>query len=138
MGVEAVLVMTEGLADEAAPYLRKQQMQLSSKMRFMSAQIIGLLEDDLWLSNARQANATATRLADGICGLPGVGLAYPMESNGVFAEIGTELAAELQADWNFHVWSAGANGRCVVRLMTSYDTSDADVDALVAAVAARS
>jgi len=138
MGVEAVLVMTEGLADEAAPYLRKQQMQLSSKMRFMSAQIIGLLEHDLWLSNAHQANATATRLANGISGLPGVGLAYPMESNGVFAEIGTELAEELQADWNFHVWSAGADGRCVVRLMTSYDTSDADVDALVAAVAARS
>jgi len=138
MGVEGVLVMTEGLAEEAAPYLRKQQMQLSSKMRFLSAQILGLLEDDVWRQNASQANAMATRLASGLIGVAGVRLAYPMESNGVFAEIGTDLAKALAADWEFHVWSSAPNGRCVVRLMTAYDTSEADVDALLADVAARS
>jgi threonine aldolase len=138
MGVEGVLVMTEGLADEAAPYLRKQQMQLSSKMRFLSAQILGLLEDDVWRQNASRANAMAARLAAGLADVEGVGLAYPMESNGVFAEIGTDLAEALAGDWEFHVWSGGSNGRCVVRLMTAYDTSEADVDALLADIASRS
>jgi len=137
MGVEAVLVMTGGLADDA-PYFRKQQMQLSSKMRFLSAQLIGLLEDDLWLRNARQANAMASRLAAGLSELPGIRLAYPMESNGVFAELSTELADALHAGWNSHVWSSGEDGRCVVRLMTAYDTTEADIDDLVAAVKARS
>jgi threonine aldolase len=137
LGVEAVLVMTEELTADG-PYLRKQQMQLSSKMRFLSAQVIGLLEDDVWLQNARHANAMAARLASGLSGVPGVRLAYPMESNGVFAELQTELAEALEADWTCHVWSGGADGRCVVRMMTAYDTSEADVDALVAAVAIRS
>jgi threonine aldolase len=138
MVVACLLVMAEGLAEEAAPYLRKQQMQLSSKMRFLSAQILGLLEDDIWRHNAGHANAMAARLAAGLSDVPGVRLAYPMESNGVFAEIGTDLAEALAADWEFHVWSGGPDGRCVVRLMTAYDTSEADVDALLADIAARS
>jgi threonine aldolase len=138
MGVEGVLVMTEGLAEEAAPYLRKQQMQLSSKMRFLSAQVIGLLADDVWLQNARRANAMAARLAAALNDVPDVRLAYPVESNGVFVEVGTDLAETLETNWTSHVWSDGPNGRCVVRLMTAYDTSEEDVDALIADVAARS
>jgi threonine aldolase len=137
MGVEAVLVMTEELAAPAA-YLRKQQMQLSSKMRFLAAQIDAMLTDDLWLRNARHANAMAARLAAGVAEVPGVRLAYPAEGNGVFAEMTAARARALQADWTFHVWSAGADGRCVVRWMTAFDTTEADVDALVAAVAAAS
>jgi threonine aldolase len=133
MGVEAVLVMTEGLTDGAV-FQRKQLMQLGSKMRFLSAQIAGLLEDGVWLANARQANAMARRLAAAIDSLPSVSLAYPMEGNGVFARMPQQLAAEIQRDWNFHVWSAGDDGSCVVRWMTAFDTSEADVDALVAAV----
>jgi threonine aldolase len=137
MGVEAVLVMTPELAAPAA-YLRKQQMQLSSKMRFMAAQLVALLEDDLWLGNARHANAMAARLAAGVATLPGLRLTYPVEGNGVFAELSAARARALQADWMFHVWSAGGDGRCVVRWMTAFDTAEADVDALVAAVAASS
>jgi threonine aldolase len=132
-GVEAVLVMDSRLA-EGAVFQRKQLMQLGSKMRFLSAQVAGLLTDDVWLANARQANAMAKRLAAGIAGLPGIRLAYPVQGNGVFAEISRTQAELLQQDWNFHVWAEGGSGRCVVRWMTAFDTSERDVDALVAAV----
>jgi len=135
LGVEAVLVMTGSLAD-GAMYQRKQLMQLGSKMRFLSAQVIGLLDDDVWLANARQANAMARRLAAAVSAIPGVEIAYAMEGNGVFASIGQEQAELLQQDWNFHVWEATADGRCVVRWMTAFDTTEADVDGLAAAVEA--
>jgi threonine aldolase len=133
LAVEAVLVMRE----EAAPgamFQRKQLMQLASKMRFLAAQVGALLDDDLWLRNARQANATALRLADAVATLPGVRLRYPMQGNGVFAEIGEQRAAVLQRDWDFHVWSAAGDGTCVVRWMTAFDTTEADVDAFAAAI----
>jgi threonine aldolase len=133
LGVEAILVMDGNLATTAL-FQRKQLMQLSSKMRFLSAQIVGLVEDDVWLKNAEQANAMARRLADAISGLPGVALAYSMDGNGVFAEMDQDLAQSLEQDWRVHVWSANGNGRCVVRLMTAFDTTEADVDALAAAV----
>jgi threonine aldolase len=133
LGVEAVLVMTRHLA-EGAVFHRKQLMQLGSKMRFLSAQVIGMLEGDRWLHNARRANAMACRLAAALDGLPAVRLAHPVQSNGVFAEIGLHHAEALQQDWSFHVWSASAGDRCVVRWMTAFDTTEADVDALAAAI----
>jgi threonine aldolase len=133
LGVEAVLMMTPRLA-EGAQFHRKQLMQLGSKMRFLAAQVTGLLEGDRWLHNARRANAMAQRLAAAVDGLPGVRMAYPVQSNGVFAEIGVREAEALQDEWSFHVWSAGPGERCVVRWMTAFDTTEADVDALAAAV----
>jgi threonine aldolase len=135
LGVEAVLVMDARMA-EGAVYQRKQLMQLGSKMRFLSAQLTGLLTDEVWLTNARRANAMAKRLEAGISGLPGIRLAYPVQGNGVFAEISRTQADLLQRDWNFHIWSDAVAGRCVVRWMTAFDTSERDVDALVAAVRA--
>lgn len=135
LGVEAVLVMRPDLAD-GVQYYRKQQMQLASKMRFLSAQVNALLSDDLWLANARHANAMAARLATAISGTPGVELAYPVQSNGVFASLGQDHARRLQEDWNFHVWAEGSDARCVVRWMTAFDTSEQDTDALAAAVKA--
>jgi threonine aldolase len=133
LGVEAVLVMTGHLAD-GAQYHRKQQMQLSSKMRFLGAQVTALLEDGLWLASARHANAMATRLANALSTLPGVRLAYPVQTNGVFTEVDRRLALRLQEDFNIHVWSEGDDGSCVMRWMTAFDTSAADVDRLAAAV----
>jgi threonine aldolase len=135
LGVEAVLIMSEAVAASAV-FQRKQLMQLGSKMRFLAAQIIGLLEDDVWLDNARQANAMARRLAAGIAELPGIALAYPMQGNGVFVTMPHELALELEADWRFHVWSTFEDGSCVVRLMTAFDTTEDDVDGLLAALQA--
>lgn len=133
LGFEAVLVMSEELAN-GAQYHRKQQMQLASKMRFLAAQAAALLEDDLWLANAQHANAMADRLAGAVTGLPGVELAYPVQSNGVFTDISSRHAQRLAADWSFQVWSERAEQRCVVRWMTAFDTSAADVERLAAAI----
>ncbi len=127
MGVEAVIVMRPGDAVNA-PYLRKQHMQLSSKMRFLAAQFSALLEDDLWLRNAGHANAMAARLAAGLTDLPGVSVAYPVESDAVFARLDKRHIAELQRDWFFHVWDEQSS---VVRWMTSFNTSENDVDAFL-------
>jgi threonine aldolase len=113
----------------SAPFLRKQQSQLASKMRYLSAQFLGLLEDELWLRNASHANAMARRLADGIRDLPGVELAQAVESNAVFASLAPAHIARLQATWHFYVWDAAAH---VVRWMTAFDTTEADVDAFIA------
>ncbi len=130
IGSEAVVVMAGGLAADV-PYLRKQQMQLASKMRYLAAQFLGLLEEDLWLRNARRSNALARRLADGLGGLPGVGLWQPVESNAVFATLDPAHIESLLKDWHFHVWDERAN---VVRWMTAFDTTEADVDGFIRCV----
>ncbi|MFY9851938.1 MAG: low specificity L-threonine aldolase [Trebonia sp.] len=132
MGVEAVIVMRSGDAANA-PYLRKQHMQLSSKMRFLAAQFIALLDDDLWLQNARHANAMASRLAAGLADLPGVEVVYPVEADAVFARLARQHVAELQREWTFHVWDETTS---VVRWMTAFDTQERDVDDFLASIAA--
>jgi threonine aldolase len=132
MGVEAVIVMRSGDAANA-PYLRKQHMQLSSKMRFLAAQFIALLDDDLWLQNAGHANAMASRLAAGLADLPGVDVVYPVEADAVFARLARQHVAELQREWTFHVWDETTS---VVRWMTAFDTQERDVDDFLASIAA--
>jgi threonine aldolase len=132
LGGEAVIVMNEGLGSDA-PFQRKQQMQLASKMRFPAAQFVALLEDELWRRNARHANAMAARLADGVRDLPGVRLCHPVDANAVFAALDPGHIRSLQRDWNFHLWDPGEN---VVRWMTAFDTTEADVDAFAAAIRA--
>jgi len=132
MGVEAVIVMRAADAVNA-PYLRKQQLQLSSKMRFLAAQFIALLEDDLWLKNARHANAMAARLAAGLAGMPGVQVVHPVESDAVFATLDPGHIAELQREWIFHVLDETTS---VVRWMTAFDTQESDVDAFLSGIAA--
>jgi len=130
MAAEAVIVMHQGLM-ASVPFLRKQQMQLSSKMRFISAQFSALLEDKLWLRNAQHANSMAQRLAAGLAKIPEVTLRYPVQSNAVFAALSQERIASLQRDWVFYLWNAKES---VVRLMTAFDTTHDDVDALIAAI----
>jgi threonine aldolase len=131
VGAEAVVVMAPGTAS-IAPYLRKRQMQLSSKMRFLSAQFLGLMEDQLWLRNARHSNAMAQRLARAVSKVRGVTLWQKVESNAVFAVLDPAHIERLQRDWFFHVWDTSAQ---VVRWMTAFDTTEADVDAFAASVA---
>ena len=132
MGVEALVVMREA-ETASAPYLRKQHMQLVSKMRFLGAQMEALLEDDLWLRNAAHANAMAARLAKGLAGIPGVEVVHPVQSDAIFARLDVGHIAALQRDWMFHVWDERAS---VVRWMTAYDTQESDVDEFLAAIAA--
>ena len=132
MGAEAVIVMQAADAVNAR-YLRKQQGQLSSKMRFLGAQFNALLAGDLWLTNAAHANAMAARLAAGLASIPGVDVAYPVQSDVVFARLSPGHIAGLQRDWTFHVWDESAS---MVRWMTAFDTQESDVDAFLSDVAA--
>ena len=130
MGVEALVVMHA--ADmTSAPYMRKQHMQLISKMRYLGAQLGALLEDGLWHRNAAQANAMATRLAAGLADLPGVDVVYPVESDAVFARLDRGHIAALQKEWTFHVWNEKES---IVRWMTAFDTQEPDVDEFLAAI----
>ncbi len=128
VGAEALVVMRSGLAGDV-PYLRKQQTQLTSKMRFVAAQFGALLHDDLWRSNAAHANAMARRLAAGAATIDGVEIVYPVQVNAVFARLDPRHTAALQHDWTFHVWDEHES---VVRWMTAFDTTEADVDAFLA------
>jgi threonine aldolase len=130
IGAEALIVMRPGLAAEV-PYLRKQQTQLTSKMRFVAAQFGALLQDDLWRASAAHANAMARRLAAGAAAVPGVEIVHPVQSNAVFARLDPQHIAALQHDWFFHVWDEQES---VVRWMAAFDTTEADIDAFVASI----
>ena len=132
MGAEAVVSYLP--PDHAAlRFVRKQSMQLASKMRFIAAQFSALLSDDLWRINASHANEMARRLAEGVAGVEGVTVAYPVEANGVFAVIPPEVTAALQTHYPFYIWDEAAS---VVRLMASFDTTEDDVDGFIAALIA--
>jgi threonine aldolase len=128
LGAEALIVMRSGLGVDV-PYLRKQQTQLASKMRFVAAQFGALLQDDLWRTNAAHANAMARRLADGASAVEGVEVVYPVQANAVFARLPARHIEALQRDWVFQVWDERES---VVRWMAAFDTSEADVDAFLA------
>jgi threonine aldolase len=130
VGAEALIVMRPGLAGNV-PYLRKQQTQLASKMRFVAAQFGALLTDDLWRQNASHANAMARRLAAGVADAPGVEIAYPVQANAVFARVQPRHIEALQREWFFHVWDEQDH---TVRWMTAFDTTEADVDAFAAGI----
>lgn len=134
---EAVVVL-DPAASEGLTYLRKLDMQLSSKMRFVSAQLIALLEGDLWLRNARHSNAMARRLRAGVeagiaeGSISGVAFTQPTQANGVFATLPEGVADRLRERFRFYDWD---EARREVRWMCSFDTAEADVDAFVAAIA---
>jgi threonine aldolase len=132
MGAEALIVMRPGLTADV-PYLRKQQTQLTSKMRFVAAQFGALLHDDLWRANAGHANAMARRLADGVAGVADVEIVYPVQANAVFARLRPRHIAALQREWTFHVWDERES---VVRWMTAFDTTAGDVGAFLADIRA--
>ena len=132
LGAEAVVVL-DPAASTGLTYLRKMNMQLASKMRFISAQLVALLEGDLWLRSAQHANAMAQRLHRGVADLPGVRVARPVQANAVFAVLPPGVADRLRAQFRFYDWDV-ATGE--VRWMCAFDTTEADVDAFVTAIAA--
>ncbi|HEY0186180.1 MAG TPA: beta-eliminating lyase-related protein [Cellulomonas sp.] len=127
---EAVVTLTPGATD-GIEYQRKVDMQLASKMRFVSAQLIALFEGDLWLRSARHANAMAARLGAGAATVPGVRIAQPTEANGVFAALPPGVADRMREVRRFYDWDAAAG---VVRWMCAFDTTEQDVDGFVAAL----
>jgi threonine aldolase len=130
MGAEAVVSFHPD-AHSSLRFIRKQSMQLASKMRFVAAQFRALLSDELWRDNASHANEMAGRLAAGVAPIPGVTITYPIEANGVFASLPGAVTEELQRHYPFYVWDPPSG---VVRWMTSFDTTEQDVDEFVALV----
>lgn len=123
IGAEAVVFFDKNLARDFL-FLRKQGMQLASKMRFISAQFDALFTDDLWRKNAAHANAMAVLLEKEVRKIAGVKIVYPVEANGVFAKIPRRAIARLQKRYFFYVWN---EEQSVVRWMCSFDTTEQDV-----------
>lgn len=140
LAAEAVIVLNpdavqcgvEG-AGKAVEYLRKSSMQLASKMRFVSAQLVALLTEDLWLRSARHANAMAARLADGVRGLDGVALTQEPAANQVLAVLDPRVAEAVRSDYAFYDWDLP---RHEVRWMASWDTTEEDVTGFLASLGA--
>lgn len=130
VAAEAVVLFDSVLARDFR-YLRKQGMQLASKMRFVAAQFEALLEDGLWLANARRANAMARLLADEAAQVPGVEIVHPTQANAVFARLPPDAVPLVQRDVWFYGWD-GAPG--LVRWVCSFDTTEDDVARLVASL----
>ncbi|WP_067480725.1 threonine aldolase family protein [Actinomadura hibisca] len=128
---EAIVVLNPD-AVRGVEYLRKAGMQLASKMRFVSAQLVALLEGDLWLRNARNANAMARLLADAVRDLPGVEVQQEVQANAVFAVLPPGVADRLRKRFAFYTWDAEAGS---VRWVCSFDTTEQDVAAFAAALA---
>jgi threonine aldolase len=125
---EAVVFLRSSLAS-AFRFRRKQGMQLASKMRFLACQFEALLEDDLWLRNARHANTMAKLLEREMRQVPGVRITQKVEANGVFAVIPREAIAPLQAKTFFYVWNEETSE---VRWLCSWDTTEGDIRAFAA------
>jgi threonine aldolase len=123
MGGEAVVFFQPKLAGDFL-FLRKQSMQLASKMRFISAQLRALLTNDLWLTNARHANRMAKLLETEISQIPQVKIVYKVEANGVFARIPRDAIAKILDRYFFYVWNEEES---MVRWMCSFDTTEEDV-----------
>ena len=123
LGAEAVIFFDQRLSRDFK-FLRKQSMQLASKMRFLSAQFEALLSNGLWLQSAQHANRMARLLEKQVRTLPQVKIVYKVEANGVFAAIPRKAIAKLLKRYFFYVWD---EKQSIVRWMCSFDTTEEDV-----------
>jgi threonine aldolase len=131
LGAEAVVFFEKGLARDFL-YLRKQGMQLASKMRFIAVQFEALLRGELWSKSAEHANRMAKLLEREIGKIPQVKIVYPVDANGVFAQIPRQAIARLQKRYFFYVWN---EEQSVVRWMCSFDTTEEDIQQFAKLVA---
>jgi threonine aldolase len=126
LNAEALIVFRTDLADEVS-VRRKRAGHLLSKGRFLAAQILAMLEGDLWLANARAANAAAQKLA----AVARDRLVYPVEANELFLGTNPQEVERLRSlDFAFYDWGPGQ-----IRLVTSWDERDDDIERLAAALA---
>jgi threonine aldolase len=130
MGGEAIVFFNRKLA-ENFKFIRKQGMQLASKMRFIAVQFETLLTDDLWLKSARHANAMAKLLELEVRKIPALQLAYPVEANGVFVKVPHDAIARMKERYFFYIWNEETS---VVRWMCSFDTTEEDIHQFAAFV----
>lgn len=121
---EAVIFFNTRLAD-SFKYLRKQGMQLHSKMRFIGAQFDALLSNDLWQKNASHANEMASYFSKELQKIPGVSLTQASDANAIFAQLPSAAVPALQQEYYFYVWNEKTNE---VRIMCAFDTRKEDID----------
>jgi threonine aldolase len=129
---EAVVFFDRSLAEQFERR-RKRAGHLWSKLRFLSAQLLAYFEDDLWLQNARQANAMASRLAQGLQQVSGARLLHTVQANEVFLVLPEKLVMALEkAGFHFYRWPwCPVSDGVPIRLVTSYATVAADVDEII-------
>lgn len=120
---EAIIFFNKQLGQEFL-YIQKQSLQLHSKMRYLSAQFIPYLKNKLWYQFANHSNQMAKRLANGLSAL-NISFAYPVETNQLFVHFSDEMIQATQSIYSFYVWDKTKN---LVRLVTSFDTTEAEVD----------
>jgi threonine aldolase len=123
MGGEAVVFFDKSLSADFL-YLRKQGMQLASKMRFIAVQFEALLTNDLWRRSAEHANQMARVLEVEVRKIPQVRIAWPVEANGVFAQIPSYAVEKIKERYFFYPW---VEEQCIVRWMCSFDTTEKDI-----------
>ena len=124
---EAICFLRPGISGDFK-YIRKQGMQLASKMRFISAQYLAYFRDDLWKKSALHSNRMARILAGKLSGIKGIQITQPVQSNGVFAILPHEVADSVCKSYFFYPWNEVTSE---YRLMTSWDTTEEDIDGLV-------
>lgn len=136
LGAEAIVVLNPDIG-QGMRFLRKMNLQLSSKMRFLSAQLNALYDGELWRTSANHANSMALRLADGLAEAigsgraPDISIVAKTESNVVFVHMPPEVQARARERFAFANWPLAPN---IVRLMCAFDTTTDDVDTLVGAI----
>ncbi len=123
MGGEAVVFFNRAFSSDFL-YLRKQGMQLASKMRFIAAQFEALLTNDLWRRSAEHANRMARLLEAELRKIPQVRVVWKVEANGVFAQIPRHAVQKIKDRYFFYMW---IEEECIVRWMCSFDTTEEDV-----------
>jgi threonine aldolase len=128
MGVEAVICFRQDMAEEMR-YRQRRAGQVYSKMRFASAQLIAYVKDGLWLKNAENANAMGLRLGQGLSQVPGVKLEEPIEINQLFFTMPERIVAGMEKAGI----GLGRRGGGLVRLVTAWSTTAAEVDSAIAA-----
>lgn len=130
MGGEAVVFFAPGTSNDFL-FLRKQGMQLNSKMRFVAAQFEALLTNDLWRRNAEHANRMARLLEHELRKSPHLRIVWPVEANGVFAQIPQPAITKIMDRYFYYPW---IEDECIVRWMCSFDTTEDDVKEFVSFV----
>ena len=123
LGGEAVVFFRREFGNDFL-YLRKQSMQLASKMRFIAAQFEALLTGELWRRSAEHANRMAHRLKEEIMCIPGVKIVWKVEANGVFVQIPHEAIERIKQQYFFYTW---IEEESIVRWMCSFDTTEEDI-----------
>ncbi|MEK0082449.1 threonine aldolase family protein [Benzoatithermus flavus] len=130
MNAEAIVVFDSALARGLA-YRAKRAGQLASKMRYLSAQLLAYVEEDLWLANARHANAMAQLLARALDGVPGVEVCGPVQGNEVFVRMAPVVQERLQRrGWAFNPYPVFGPSGC--RLVTAWSTEPAEIERFAA------